>query len=106
MQSEEAGEPQGAAPQRTEPQGPAPGSVPGSPRSAAFSSMLIGISGGRAISIADSVKSIVQAAVEANRVLRRRELWDRVRIDEVEFIELTSSPPSRRRTPRRPWRTI
>ena len=58
------------------------------PRSAAFSSMLIGISGGRAISVTDSVKSIVLAAVEANRVLRRRNLWDRVRIDEVEFIEL------------------
>ena len=58
------------------------------PRSAAFSSMLIGISGGRAISVTDSVKSIVLAAVEANRVLRRRNLWDRVHIDEVEFIEL------------------
>jgi hypothetical protein len=43
--------------------------------------MLIGISGGRAISVTDSVKSIVLAAVEANWALRRRNLWDRVHID-------------------------
>jgi tetratricopeptide (TPR) repeat protein len=50
--------------------------------------MLIGVSGGRAISIADSVNAIVRGAVEANRVLRRRTLIDKVRIDQIEFVEI------------------
>ncbi|MCC6389443.1 MAG: CHAT domain-containing protein [Bryobacterales bacterium] len=57
-------------------------------QSAAVSSVLIGVSGGRAISVSESVAAIVQAAIEANRVLRKRNLWDKVRIDEVQFIEL------------------
>ncbi|MCB0112186.1 MAG: CHAT domain-containing protein, partial [Caldilineaceae bacterium] len=56
-------------------------------RSAAFSSMLIGTSGGNALSVEGSVDAIVRGALQANRVLRQRKLWDRVRIDAVEFIE-------------------
>jgi pimeloyl-ACP methyl ester carboxylesterase len=57
-------------------------------RSAAFSTLLIGTSGGSALSVADSVSAIVQGALEVNRILRERKLWDRVRIDAIEFIEL------------------
>ena len=55
--------------------------------SAAVSSLLIGASGGRAISIADSAAAVVRGVVEANRVLRRQQAG-RVCIDEVEFVEL------------------
>ncbi len=58
------------------------------PRSAAFSSLLIGVSGGRAISVADSITSTVRAALAANRMLKERNLADRVRIDEIQFVEL------------------
>jgi len=56
--------------------------------SAAFSSVLIGSSGGHALSVESSVASIVKGAVLANRVLRDQDLWKRVRIDEVQFVEL------------------
>ncbi|HEY7338348.1 MAG TPA: CHAT domain-containing protein [Bryobacteraceae bacterium] len=58
-----------------------------STRSAAVSCLLIGASGGRAISVADSVTAIVRGAVEANRVLRRHSSGQ-VRVDEIEFIEI------------------
>jgi CHAT domain-containing protein len=58
------------------------------PRSAAISSVLIGVSGGRAISVSASVNAIVLGVIEANRMLKKRELLDRVRIDQVEFVEL------------------
>jgi tetratricopeptide (TPR) repeat protein len=57
-------------------------------RSAAFSSVLIGAGTGRSLSVEESVAAVVRGAVEANRSLRNQGLWDRVRIDEVEFIEL------------------
>lgn len=56
--------------------------------SAAFSSVLIGTYGTRALSIEESVATVVQAALEANRALRAQRLWDKVRIDAVEIIEL------------------
>ncbi len=57
-------------------------------RSAAFGSLLIGTSGGRSLSIESSIAAIVKGALLANRSLRERNLWEKVRIDEVEFIEL------------------
>jgi CHAT domain len=57
-------------------------------RSAAFSAILIGTYGGETIGVLASVSSVVRAALKANRVLRERKLWDRVRIDGVEFIEI------------------
>ncbi len=58
------------------------------PRSAAFSSLLIGVAGGRAISVADSITSTVRAALAANRMLKDRNLAHQVRIDEIQFVEL------------------
>lgn len=57
-------------------------------RSAALTSLLIGVSGGSFLSVRDSIAAITQAAVEANRTLARRKLLDMVRIDKLEFIEL------------------
>jgi hypothetical protein len=57
-------------------------------RSAAFTSLLIGTYGGESIDVQASVAAIVQAAVGANRALRQQKLWDRVRIDAVQFIEV------------------
>ena len=56
--------------------------------SAAFSSVLIGTSGGHALSVESAVTAIVKGAVLANRVLRDQNLWKRVHIDEVQFVEL------------------
>ena len=67
------------------------GAQPGDERnyiSAAFSSVLIGSSGGHALSVESSVASIVKGAVLANRVLRDQNLWKWVRIDEVQFVEM------------------
>jgi CHAT domain-containing protein/pimeloyl-ACP methyl ester carboxylesterase len=57
-------------------------------RSAAFSSLLIGTHGGRALSVEETINAIVEGAVQANRTLQAQNLWDHVRIDEVEFIEI------------------
>lgn len=57
-------------------------------RSAAFSALLLGTYGGQALTVEDSVSAILQGAVQANRELRTMGLWDRVRVDEVELIEL------------------
>ena len=56
--------------------------------SAAFSSVLIGTSGGHTLSVESAVMAIVKGAVLANRVLRDQNLWKRVHIDEVQFVEL------------------
>jgi tetratricopeptide (TPR) repeat protein len=60
----------------------------GEPRSAAFSSLMIGTYGGHALSVKDSISAIIQGAMQANQILHERGLWDRVRIDEVEIVEL------------------
>jgi CHAT domain-containing protein len=68
-----------------------PGSFPSKkPRSAAISSILIGVSGGSFLSVLDSVTAITRAAVEANRMLSHRRLPEKVSIDEIEFIEDTA----------------
>jgi pimeloyl-ACP methyl ester carboxylesterase len=57
-------------------------------RSAAFSTLLIGTYGGRALTVAEAVEAIVAGAVQANRMLQAQGLWDRVRIDKIEFVEI------------------
>jgi hypothetical protein len=67
---------------------PAGSGAAGSWRSAAFSAVLLGTGGGRAISVEESVAAIVEGALQANRALRDQGFWDRVRIDGVEIVEL------------------
>lgn len=57
-------------------------------RSAAFSAVLIGTSTGQSLTIESAVASIVKGALLANRRLRDQGVWDQVRIDQIEFIEL------------------
>lgn len=57
-------------------------------RSAAFSSLLIGTYGGNALSVKESVAAIVQGAINANRILYLQNMWDRVRIDKIELVEI------------------
>jgi tetratricopeptide (TPR) repeat protein len=57
-------------------------------QSAAFSALLIGTRGGRALTIESSITAIVTGAILANRVLRDGGLIDKVRITEVQFVEL------------------
>lgn len=57
-------------------------------RSAGFSALLLGTGGGRSLSVEESIGAIVRGVVQANRALRSQGLWKRVRIDEIELIEL------------------
>lgn len=57
-------------------------------RSAAFSSVLVGTSGGYAINIEGSIIAIVQGAIMANRLLQEQGLWQQVHVDEIEFVEM------------------
>ncbi len=67
---------------------PAPPSTPQPRRSAAFSALLIGVRGGRALTIENSVAAIVTGALQANRVLAAQKLLGQVCVDAVEFIEI------------------
>ena len=58
------------------------------PISVGITSLLIGTYGGNALSVRNSVAAIIDGIVDANRTLRSSDLRDRVRIDEVEIIEL------------------
>jgi tetratricopeptide (TPR) repeat protein len=57
-------------------------------RSAAFSAVVIGTKGGSAMTVESSIVAILRGAVDANRMLRAQGLWDEVRIDAIELIEL------------------
>jgi CHAT domain-containing protein len=57
------------------------------PVAAKFSTVLIGTDGGAFGSVQDSVHTIVRAAIDANRALRKAQVFD-VQIREIEFIEL------------------
>ncbi len=57
-------------------------------RSAAFSSLILGTVGGNSLSIETSVAAIIEGALHANRALKAQGLWERVRIDKIEFVEL------------------
>jgi CHAT domain-containing protein len=70
-------------PADAKPKGPA-----ASYRSAAISALLIGTYGGNALQVKESVGAILQAAMQANRVLQAQGLWERIRIDEIEFVEI------------------
>ncbi len=64
------------------------GNAPPGYRSAAFSTLLIGTYGGTAMRVKEAATAILHGAMQTNRILQERGLWDFVRIDEVEFIEL------------------
>jgi CHAT domain-containing protein len=53
-----------------------------------ISSLLLGTYGGNALSVRDSIEAITEGVVQANHALRAQKLWDRVRIEAIEFIEL------------------
>ena len=55
--------------------------------SAAMSTLFIGTDSG-SMTVADSIRSIVRGVLEANRRLRATKLWERVRIDRLQFVEL------------------
>ena len=57
-------------------------------RPAGFSSLLIGTYGGNALRVKESVAAIVQGAINANRLLYLQNMWERVRIDKIELVEL------------------
>ena len=59
----------------------------GRPRSAAISCLLVGTGDG-GVPLGDSVKAILNAAVDANAALVAKQLNDQVLIDRLEFIEL------------------
>lgn len=56
--------------------------------SASFSALLLGSYSSSKMGVSDSVTAIIQGAIQANRLLRAQGLWEKVRIEEVEFIEL------------------
>ncbi len=57
-------------------------------RPAKISALLIGTYGTNALSVENSILAIVQGVMQANRALRAQELWNKVRIEVVEFIEI------------------
>src|ERR1044071_2446001 len=58
------------------------------PVPANFSSLLVGSDGGALGSLSDFIHAIVRAALDANRALRDAGIFDKVRIEEIEFVEL------------------
>lgn len=56
--------------------------------SAAISTLLIGTYGNNSLKVKDSVCAIISGVAQANRALQRQGLWNRVRIDQIELIEL------------------
>lgn len=58
------------------------------PEMVGVSTLLLGTYGGNALSIGVSLSSIVQGVVQANEALRSQKLWDKVRIAELEVVEL------------------
>jgi CHAT domain-containing protein len=53
-----------------------------------FSTLLLGTYGGNALSIEASLSAIVQGVIQANEALRSQGLWDKVRINEMQIVEL------------------
>ncbi len=58
------------------------------PVAANFSSLLVGSDGGALGSLADFIYAIVRSALDANRALRDAGVFDKVRIERIEFVEL------------------
>lgn len=63
------------------------GTLPGVPRSARITSLLIGTGAG-GMKVRDSIEAILRGVAAANRLLHEQELSGKVRIDAVEFMEL------------------
>ncbi len=61
---------------------------PGAWRPATISALLVGSNSGMALTIETSIGAIVKGVVLANRALRDLGFWERVRIDQLEFLEL------------------
>ena len=57
-------------------------------KSAALSAVLIGSGGGNALTPIEAVGAITGGILDANRMLREKKLWDRVRVDSIEIVEL------------------
>jgi hypothetical protein len=53
-----------------------------------ISSLLLGTYGGSALTVRESIQAVLEGVVQANLALRSQQLWSRVRIETVEFIEL------------------
>jgi len=53
-----------------------------------ITSLLLGTYGGSALTVRESVQAVLDGVVQANLALRSQQLWSRVRIETVEFIEL------------------
>ena len=64
------------------------GAAPDEPLSIGISSVLLGTYGGNALSVRNSIAAILDGVVQANRTLRSRNLSDRIRIDQIEIVEL------------------
>ncbi len=64
-------------------------------RSAAFSTLLVGTDGNGAGTLTDSIYAILRAALDVNRSLDDAKLFDAVRIDRIEFVELYEDVASR-----------
>jgi tetratricopeptide (TPR) repeat protein len=60
---------------------------PGACLSLGISSLLVGTDG-NALTIRDSIQAITEGVLQANRTLGSLNLWDRVRIEKIEFIDL------------------
>ena len=56
--------------------------------SAGFSSLLLATYSSGQVSVQASVNALIQGALLANKALKAQGLWDRVRIDAIEIIEL------------------
>ncbi len=55
---------------------------------ASFSALLLGTYSSSAFNAMDSVNAIAEGAIHTNRILQRQGLWNQVRINSIEFIEL------------------
>ncbi|HMZ20432.1 MAG TPA: CHAT domain-containing protein, partial [Blastocatellia bacterium] len=60
----------------------------GRPVNASFSALLLGTYSSSSFNAMDSVSAIVEGAIQTNRLLQKQGLWNQVRINTVELIEL------------------
>lgn len=55
---------------------------------ASFSALLLGTYSSSAFNPLDSVSAIVEGAIQTNRILQKQGLWNQVRVNSIELIEL------------------
>jgi CHAT domain-containing protein len=58
------------------------------PLSLGITSLLLGTYGGSALTVRESMEAVLEGVVQANLALRSQQLWTRVRLENLEFIEL------------------